>query len=51
VEHGVAAIPISAFYEADPVRTVVRLCFAKRDETVQTAISRLAALLDGRRGP
>ena len=30
-EHGVAAIPVSAFYAQDPIRSVVRFCFAKRD--------------------
>jgi N-succinyldiaminopimelate aminotransferase len=39
-ECGVAGIPISAFYAQDPVTSVVRLCFAKREET-------LAAGLDG----
>jgi N-succinyldiaminopimelate aminotransferase len=40
-ECGVAGIPVSAFYEGDdPVTNVVRLCFAKREET-------LAAGLDG----
>ena len=28
---GVAAIPVSAFYEEDPVTSIIRLCFAKRD--------------------
>jgi aspartate/methionine/tyrosine aminotransferase len=42
VEAGVAAIPVSAFYASDPVRNVVRLCFAKRDETIDAGIERLA---------
>ena len=42
VEAGVAAIPVSAFYERDPVRNVVRLCFAKRDQTIDSGIERLA---------
>ena len=41
-EAGVAAIPVSAFYESDPVRNVVRLCFAKRDQTIDAGIERLA---------
>ena len=41
-EAGVAAIPVSAFYEQDPVRNVVRLCFAKRDETIDAGLERLA---------
>src|SRR4051794_25996485 len=31
---GVAAIPVSAFYEADPVTSIVRLCFSKADATL-----------------
>ena len=38
LEAGVAAIPVSAFYAQDPVRTVVRLCFAKRPETLDAGI-------------
>jgi aspartate/methionine/tyrosine aminotransferase len=41
-EAGVAAIPISAFYETDPVRTALRLCFAKRGQTLEEATRRLA---------
>ncbi len=40
--HGVAAIPISAFYETQPIRTVVRFCFAKSDATLDAALGRLA---------
>jgi aspartate/methionine/tyrosine aminotransferase len=40
--HGVAAIPVSAFYAQEAIRTVVRFCFAKRDATLDTAIERLA---------
>ncbi|MGU3536341.1 aminotransferase [Methylobacterium sp. A54F] len=43
--HGVAAIPVSAFYGADPVRTLVRLCFAKDDATLDAAVERMAGLL------
>jgi aspartate/methionine/tyrosine aminotransferase len=39
---GVAAIPVSAFYAEGAVRTVVRFCFAKRDETLDGALERLA---------
>jgi aspartate/methionine/tyrosine aminotransferase len=48
VEHGVAAIPVSAFYAQDHVRSVVRFCFAKRDATLDAALERLAGAL--RRG-
>jgi N-succinyldiaminopimelate aminotransferase len=46
--HGVAAIPVSAFYANDPVRTVVRFCFAKRDATLDAALERLAKIGRGR---
>jgi aspartate/methionine/tyrosine aminotransferase len=42
VEAGVAAIPVSAFYASNPVRNVMRLCFAKRDETIDAGIELLA---------
>jgi aspartate/methionine/tyrosine aminotransferase len=41
-EAGVAAIPVSALYEEDPVTAIVRLCFSKRDETLDAGIARLA---------
>ena len=43
---GVAAIPLSAFYEEDPVRSIIRLCFAKRDETLDAGIQALARARD-----
>ncbi len=43
-EHGVAAIPVSAFYATGAVRTLVRFCFAKRDATLDAALDRLSAL-------
>jgi len=45
VEHGVAAIPVSAFYAQDHVRSVVRFCFAKHDATLDAALERLAGAL------
>ncbi len=43
-EIGVAAIPLSSFY-ADPVENkTVRFCFAKKEETLKSALERLAAL-------
>ncbi|HKT55115.1 MAG TPA: aminotransferase [Caulobacteraceae bacterium] len=45
-EAGVAAIPISAFYEAAPVTDIIRLCFAKRDETLDEGALRLARARD-----
>ena len=41
-ECGVAAIPVGAFYDSDPVRSIVRLCFAKSDATLDSGIERLA---------
>ena len=41
-EAGVAAIPNSAFYETDPVTTTIRLCFAKRGQTLEEGARRLA---------
>ncbi len=43
-EVGVAAIPLSAFYGDGFDQRVVRFCFAKKDETLQTALQRLARL-------
>ncbi|HWU15201.1 MAG TPA: aminotransferase class I/II-fold pyridoxal phosphate-dependent enzyme, partial [Caulobacter sp.] len=41
-DHGVASIPVSAFYAEDPVRHILRLCFAKADETLDEAVRSLA---------
>jgi len=41
-EAGVAAIPVSAFYAQDPVRNVIRLCFAKKPETLAAGVTGLA---------
>ena len=43
-EIGVAAIPLSAFYADGFDQHVVRFCFAKKDETLQGALQRLARL-------
>ncbi len=40
---GVAAIPISAFFEVDAPTHLVRFCFCKRDEVLAEAVRRLAA--------
>jgi aspartate/methionine/tyrosine aminotransferase len=40
-DFGVAAIPVSAFYAENPITSVVRFCFAKRDETLNGALERL----------
>jgi methionine aminotransferase len=43
-EAGVAAIPVSAFYEGGFEQGLARLCFAKRDDTLQAALQRLQRL-------
>ena len=43
-EIGVAAIPLSAFYGDGFDQRVVRFCFAKKDETLNAALSRLKVL-------
>ena len=43
-EIGVAAIPLSAFYGDGFDQRIVRFCFAKKDETLNTALERLAKL-------
>jgi aspartate/methionine/tyrosine aminotransferase len=41
-EAGVASIPLSAFYGSNPAKSFVRLCFAKRDETLDRGVAALA---------
>lgn len=41
-EIGVAAIPVSVFYDGGFEQKLARLCFAKRDETLQLALQRLS---------
>lgn len=43
-EAGVAAIPVSAFYETPPDAKLVRLCFAKDEQTLAEAAQRLCKL-------
>lgn len=43
-QRGVAAIPVSSFYETPPRQTVIRFCFAKREETLQKAAERLRGI-------
>ncbi|WP_131108430.1 pyridoxal phosphate-dependent aminotransferase [Pseudomonas sp. Sample_10] len=44
-EHGVASIPISVFYQTPPVgQRLVRLCFAKREETLLEAAEKLCVI-------
>jgi aspartate/methionine/tyrosine aminotransferase len=39
---GVAVVPLSAFAECDPPRHLVRLCFGKKDETIDAGIAAMA---------
>ncbi|MED5621695.1 pyridoxal phosphate-dependent aminotransferase [Ideonella sp. BN130291] len=43
-EVGVAAIPLSAFYENGFEQRIVRFCFAKKDDTLNAALARLAKI-------
>jgi methionine aminotransferase len=43
-EHGVAAIPPSVFYHRNDDHKVLRFCFAKSRETLETAAGRLRAV-------
>ncbi len=44
IEHGVAVIPVSVFYERAPDVKLVRFCFAKENATLDAAAQRLRAL-------
>jgi methionine aminotransferase len=45
IEKGVAAIPLSPFYETAPRgQRLARLCFAKNEVTLDAAIERLQKL-------
>ena len=43
-EAGVAAIPVSAFYETPPNARLIRFCFAKSEDTLAAAAERLCRL-------
>ncbi|OPA84900.1 aminotransferase [Pseudomonas fluorescens] len=44
-EHGVATIPVSVFYQHPPQgQRLVRLCFAKREETLRQAAEKLCVI-------
>ena len=45
-EAGVASVPVSALFEEDHVRTILRLCFSKRDETLDEGVRRLSKARD-----
>ena len=42
-EAKIATIPLSPFYEVVPAMTLLRLCIAKRDDTLELAAARLCA--------
>jgi methionine aminotransferase len=44
IEHKVASIPVSVFYEDNTDNKVVRFCFAKEDETLTKAIVELCKI-------
>lgn len=43
-EAGVATIPVSAFYQDGADQKLLRFCFAKKNETLEQAVGRLASL-------
>jgi aspartate/methionine/tyrosine aminotransferase len=43
---GVATVPVSAFAEQNPSRHLVRLCFAKRDETIDAGVAAMARAIE-----
>jgi methionine transaminase len=43
-EHGVATIPVSAFYSNKKDDKLIRFCFAKKEETLEAAVERLRKL-------
>lgn len=43
-ESGVATIPVSAFYSSETDNRVLRFCFSKKEETLNTAVERLMKL-------
>ena len=48
---GVAVVPLTAFAESDPPRHLVRLCFAKRDETIDAGVAAMARARELSRDP
>jgi aspartate/methionine/tyrosine aminotransferase len=45
IDAGVVLIPMSAFYDASPPRSLVRACFCKLDTTIDAALRRLGPAL------
>ncbi len=44
IEHGVATIPVSAFYSSGKDDRLIRFCFAKKEETLAAAVERLKGI-------
>lgn len=44
IEHKIAAIPLSVFYQTPPAQRLVRFCFAKEESTLQQAAELLCRL-------
>lgn len=44
-EYGVAAIPVSAFYQSGTDNNVLRFCFSKKNETLELAVERLMKMM------
>jgi methionine aminotransferase len=44
MEHGVASIPVSVFYNCKKDHQVVRFCFAKKDDTLKEAAEKLCRI-------
>jgi methionine transaminase len=43
-DYAVASIPVSAFYQSGTDNKVLRFCFAKKKETLETAVERLVSI-------
>jgi len=43
---GVAVVPLSPFADENPPRHLVRLCFAKRDQTIDAGVVAMARARD-----
>lgn len=43
---GVAVVPLSAFAEQDPPTHLVRLCFGKKDETIEAGVAAMAKAME-----
>ena len=43
---GVAAVPVSSFYDSDDVKNFARFCFCKEEDTLSEAVDRLRGHFD-----